>query len=119
MSTHTIQTEIEVVYPIRHGDGEVDEVAYPTIEISYDYSRGSPTFTPRGEYGPIDPPEPPSLEFREAKYIDRDGLNDDPVKLQERAKEWLEGSGYDYACDCAETDLLATRAAHMEHHREQ
>ena len=43
----------------------------------------------------------------------------DDRKVQKLAEQWLMGAGYDYACDCAETDLLATRAAHMEYHREQ
>ena len=67
VSQHTIQTEIEIFVS---GD---DDVAYPMIEITYDYSRGSPAFTPRGEYGPIDPPEPPGLEFRQARLIAADG----------------------------------------------
>ena len=111
MTQHTIQTEIEVRFSFP-GLAEGDhETAHPTVEITYDYSRGSPAFTLRGEYGPIDPPEPPGLEFREARYIDRDGLDDNPVQLQKLAEEWLINDGYDYACDCAEIDLKAMRHA--------
>ena len=119
MSTHTIQTEIELKFTFPGlADGEW-ETSHPIVEITYEYSRGGRAFTPRGEYGPIDPPEPPGLEFREAKLIKADGFIPEPDHLQDWAEQWLLGDGYDYACDCAETDLLATRAAHMEHHREQ
>jgi hypothetical protein len=30
-------------------------------DIRYEYTRGRPAYTPRGEYAPIDPPEPPEL----------------------------------------------------------
>ena len=114
MSTHTIRPNYSSTPRTR------TKAKHPTVEITYDYSRGSPAFTPRGEYGPIDPPEPPGLEFRAAKTSSRVlEIDDDPAKLQKLAEEWLMGDGYDYACDCAETDLLATRAAHMEHRREQ
>ena len=62
----------------------------------------------------------PSLAaFREAKYISCDGLDDDPVRLQELAEQWLFGDGYDYACDCAELDLAAQKHAHLEDSRDQ
>jgi len=119
MSQHTIQTEVEVHFTFPGlAEGE-HETAHPTVEITYDYSRGSPAFTPRGEFGPIDPPEPPGLAFRAAKYIDRDGLDEDPAQLQDWAEQWLLGDGYDYACDCAELDLRAMRHAHLEDRRDR
>ena len=119
MSTHTIQTEIEVRFTFPGlAEGE-HETAHPTVEITYDYSRGYTPRTPRGEYGPIDPPVAAEISFRKAIYIDRDGLDEDPTEIQYWAEQWLLGDGYDYAVDAAETDLRAMMHAHLENSRDQ
>ena len=98
MTQHTIVTEIEVE--------DRADMAYPMLEITYDYQPGY-----------TDPPGDPRISFREAKVIAADGVMNFPFR--DMAEKWLLGPGFAYACDCAETDLLATRAAHMEYRREQ
>jgi hypothetical protein len=78
------------------------ETAYPIIEITYGYSPGSKAFTPRGEYGPIDPPDPPEIEFISAKLIDGDGLDPDQSQVNDKARDWLDDDGFDEACANAE-----------------
>lgn len=113
MSTHTIQTEVEV--ELADGDN-----AYPTIEITFDYEPGYTPRTPRGEYAPIDPPVGAELSFREAKLIKDLGLDPDPARVQRWGETFLDSeAGRVYAADCAELDLLAMRHAHLEDSREQ
>ena len=97
MSTHVIQTEVEV--EVAGGNS-----AFPSVEISYDYERA----------------EPPQIDFREAVCISDAGLDPDPARVQGWAKAFLESDlGRQYANDCAELDLLGQRAAHLERTREQ
>lgn len=113
MSIHTILTEIEV--ELADSDN-----AYPTIEITFDYEPGYTPKTPRGEYAPIDPPVGAGVHLRHAKLIMADGLKPDIVQVQRWAEQFLKSTvGRNYAMDCAETDLLAMRAAHLEHNRDQ
>jgi hypothetical protein len=102
MSTHTIQTEIELKFTFPGlADGEW-ETSYPTVELTYDYEPGGR-----------------ELSFREVKLIKADGFTPEPEHLQDWAEQWLLFDGYDYACDCAELDLLAMRHAHLEGSRDQ
>ena len=112
MSTHTIQTEIEVRSLSRPGRGRARDGSSHRRDHLRLFARQSCLHAARG-ITPIDPPEPPGLAFRAAKYIGRDGLESMP-RLQECAEEWLLGHGYDYACDCAELDLAAQKHAHLE-----
>jgi len=122
MSTHTIQTEIEVevLFPFP-GLAEGDYgTAYPTLEITFDYERGYVPGTLRGEYGPIDPPVVPHISFRDAKLIKDDDINPDIKQVQEWAERFLAGEpGRVYAIECAELDLKAMRHAHLEDRRDQ
>lgn len=78
------------------------EVAYPDIEITFRLYPGGPSPTPRGEYGPIDPPDPHEIEFVSAKLINDDGLSLTPAIVTEMAREHLEtDDGYSYACEVA------------------
>jgi hypothetical protein len=40
-----------------------DELANSSLDVRfhYDFTPGKPAYTPRGEYAPIDPPEPPEI----------------------------------------------------------
>ena len=90
MSTHTIRVELL----LNKDEGETP------VWITYTYDRGT-------------------VEFCSAILSDLAIDDDQPEELQDKAEEWLLGPGFAYACDCAETDLLATRAAHLENSREQ
>ena len=61
MSRFSMQTEIAVV--IADGDQHLFDVW-----VDYDYSPSVPAYTPRGEYAPIDPPEPATAEVVHARW---------------------------------------------------
>lgn len=113
MSTHTIQTEVEVL--LAH-----DDYAYPVLEITYEYERGYTPKTPRGEYMPIDAPVGDHIYLYEAKLLNGHGLDPEPERVQQWAEHFLKSDvGHNYAIDCAELDLLAQKHAHLEDRREQ
>lgn len=103
MSRHIIEAEVEVFFTFPGlADGD-REVAYPKVAITYDYSPGCPAHTPRGEYAPIDPPEPPEVSFVSAELLNGDGLAPTPEQIQEWGSNWLdEELNYIEACDHAE-----------------
>ena len=106
MTTHTMRSKVEVKF--RPTGMEDMENAFPTLEITFDYVPGRPAFTPRGEYAPIDPPDPAEVSFRSATLIDGDGL--DPFmgpRGQETIDDWARDyldtdEGYEGACEAAE-----------------
>jgi hypothetical protein len=107
MSRHTITAEIErkFTFPgLCQGEYETTTVK---VEITYEYSPGRRAYTPRGEYAPIDPPEPPEVSFVSAKLIYGGGLNPTNEQTQDWASDWLdEEEGFALACDHAEQDRL-------------
>jgi hypothetical protein len=124
MSTHTIRAEVEVKF--RPTGCEDMESAFPTLDIEFDYSPGRPAFIPRGEYAPIDPPEPAEVSFRSAKLIDGDGL--DPSFAAPNPQSVIDGwasdyldsdDGYRAACDYAEEDRLPDPDYEYEKRRER
>jgi hypothetical protein len=99
--THTITAEVEVRF--RVAGLEDLENAFPTIEIAFDYAPGRPAYTPRGEYAPIDPPDPAEVSFRSAKLISGDGLDPPDAQVDEWARDYLDtDEGYEAACRAAE-----------------
>ena len=99
---NTIDAQVVVKFRFPGLAAGEHEVAYPMLRIIYDYIPGRPAYTPRGEYGPIDPPDPPEISFISAELIDGDGLNPEPREVQEWASEWIEGDGFQAVCDAAE-----------------
>lgn len=99
---HTIIAEIEVKFRLTDMPDDEHETAYPKVAVTYDYTPGRPAFTPRGEYAPIDPPEPAEVNFISAELVDGDGLMLTPQQVQERASDWLDDAGYEEACRHAE-----------------
>lgn len=88
--THKLEAEVEV----RHDT----DVEYPIIEIEYGYIRGRPAYTPRGEYAPIDPPDPAEVDFRSAKLIDGKGMKIGQEEVDFWAREYLDSdAGYMHA----------------------
>lgn len=100
MTTHTITATPDVKFWVV--GCEDPEVANPTIEITYSYTPGRPAFTPRGEYAPIDPPEPAEVDLISAKLVDADGLRPQGEDVADWANDWLQGDGYEEACANAE-----------------
>lgn len=56
-TTHGHVMEIELPVSANDMDAEID------VLVKYDYTPGLPAYTPRGEYAPIDPPEPPEISI--------------------------------------------------------
>jgi len=99
----TAQVEVQFQPPGMGLPDDEYEVAYPKIEIAYRYSPGRPAFTPRGEYGPIDPPEPAEVEFIGAELIDSDGLLPTREQLDTWGSDYLDSdAGYQEAVSTAE-----------------
>lgn len=101
--THTIVVDVEVRFPFGSPEPGEFETAYPTLEIAYRYTPGGPAVTPRGEYGPIDPPDPAEVEFISARVVADDYLD---LSVQSRvddiAHDYLDSDdGYHHACDAA------------------
>ena len=49
-------------------DSEDDPIE---VTITFDYVPGSPAYTPRGEYLPTDPPDPPEINIRSIMPLDK------------------------------------------------
>jgi hypothetical protein len=105
MTIHTLTAEIEIKHQ-PPGMGLPDdeyEVSYPEVEITYRYTRGRPAYTPRGEYGPIDPADPAEVELVGAKLINGDGLLPEYEQVREWAENYLDSDkGYQFAIRNAE-----------------
>lgn len=93
---HTLTAEVEVKFvPAGLHDTEVE---YPVIEIDYGYIRARPAFTPRGEYAPIDPPEPAEVDLLAARLIDGRGLLPTQEQIDDWARDYLDSdAGYMHA----------------------
>lgn len=52
--------ETALLLSIGGGDAEHE---FKRLVVEYRYVKGSPAYTPRGEYAPIDPPEPEHAEI--------------------------------------------------------
>lgn len=50
---HKLETHL--LLSVGSGDAEHE---FARLVVEYTYHKGSPAYTPRGEYAPIDPPEP-------------------------------------------------------------
>jgi hypothetical protein len=100
-STHTIDAQIEVRFvPVSLVE---TETAYPVVEIEFSYIPGRRAYTPRGESAPIDPPEPPEVEFISARLVEGDGLEPEQGQVDEWAQQWLaDDDGYNAAGNAAE-----------------
>ena len=96
-TTHGHVLELELPVSANGIDGEVE------ILVKYDYTPGSPAYTPRGEYAPIDPPEPPDINVTDLCV--RDWLAGSPVWRTAEKWEWEQYA--DLALDCRFDDLCA------------
>jgi hypothetical protein len=102
-SKHTIETELHVkIKPA----GLVDfEAIYPVVVIEYEYMPGSPAYTPRGEFAPIDPPIAPECRFLSAKLVRCADFDPTPAQVEEWSMDWLDSEeGFSSACYYAELE---------------
>ena len=110
MSTvHTIDAELTIKFRLSDMPDDEREVAYPKVRITYSFTKGKPAYTPRGEYAPIDPPEPAEVDLVSATLIDGDGLDPTQSQVNDWAQDYLDCDGYDRACDAAYDDEYAMR----------
>lgn len=73
MMRFSMQTEIAIV--IADGREHLFDVW-----VDYDFSAAVPAYTPRGEYAPIDPPEPADAEVVAAQWRDCSAADDEKAK---------------------------------------
>lgn len=101
MTIHTVEAQISVKFRFPGlAEGET-ETAYPTLAITFGYRPGRAAYTPRGEYAPIDPPEPEEVEFLSAQVLDDDGMSPTQEQIRDWADEWLASDeGYNACCAC-------------------
>ena len=79
-TTHGHVAEIELGVSANGIDGEID------LLVKYDFTPGSRAYTPRGEYAPIDPPEPPEINVTDLCV--RDWLHGGKVWRTADKHEW-------------------------------
>lgn len=99
--TYTITAErmVSFTFPgLAEGERESTEIK---LEIEYTYSPGLPERGPSYSSGG-EPAEPAEVSLVLAKLLDGNGLAPDDAQVQEWADEWLQGDGFDAACQHAE-----------------
>lgn len=105
MKYHTILAEIERKFQLAGMPDDECEVAYPTIEITFTYKRGSPAVMYQRNGDPGWPAEPAEVEFISAKLVNGDGLLPTPDQLNDWAQDWLDSdAGYNLAADYAQAE---------------
>ena len=101
--TCTIEAEVEVKFTFPGLDPGEHEVEYPILEIEYSFIPGRPAYTPRGEYAPIDPPDPAEVDFIKARLLDGKGLTPKQDQIDDWARDYLDSDeGYRVAVEAAE-----------------
>lgn len=96
MSRHTMQVEVPITFYPTGPDSK--EIAYPTLEIVFDYRRGAPEVGPTYFHGGL-PAEAPELTLIAAKLIEGDGIAPySQQQLLEWADDYLQSdAGYEHA----------------------
>lgn len=90
MTTHTIDVDFEELVPEPGVPESHQQVVYPEVRITYTYLPGAPAYTPRGEYAPIDPPEPPEIEVTSVELLDAKGLAPDAARVRAWGDAWMQ-----------------------------
>jgi hypothetical protein len=104
MSTHHITAEIEYRFRIPGMPDDEHETAYPEIEITFEYRKGTPAVMYQRNGDPGWPAEPAEVEIISTKLIKSDGVALSPDQIEQMAEDWLNGSGYDRAIEQVELD---------------
>jgi hypothetical protein len=112
MSRHRTTIEAEVRFHVGTDPigGDDMEIAYPKIDVTFSYQRGSP-----GRFNSINgghPPEPAEIEIISAVLVNGDGLDPTPEQVREWAERFAEDDGFDHLCDVAEDQLYHEEADH-------
>lgn len=102
MTNHTIRAEIEVRFHLLGAPDDEREVAYPTVDIDFRHSPGSPERGPTYACGGT-PAEPAEIEMTKVTLVNGDGLVPTQEQIDDWAEEWLQDTGYDRACDVVTT----------------
>jgi hypothetical protein len=112
MTQHSIKAEIEVQFQPAGMQLPPDEreVAYPTLEITYSFTKGAPEVRYQRNDGPGHPPEAAEIEVTNVALLDGDGLNPTKGQLWGWAIEWINDKGFDKACESAVEDDEGDRA---------
>jgi hypothetical protein len=100
---HSIKAEIEVQFQVAGMQLPPDEreVAYPTVEITYSFTKGAPEV---------------HIEVIDVTLLEGDGLAPTKEQLMDWAVEWVNDAGFDKACESAVEDDESDRADY-EHDR--
>jgi hypothetical protein len=97
-----ITVEIPVPFHLSGAPDDEHEVAYPKLRIAYRYQPGAaPTMYARNG-DPGDPGWPAEVEFISAELLDGDGLAPTQEQVNHWAEDWLDGDGYEHACEHGE-----------------
>jgi hypothetical protein len=100
MSKHTITAELEVTIAAYGID---PETFYPEVEIEFAYTPGCPETGPSYASGG-EPASPDEIEVHSVRVIKDEGIDMPPEWWCERAQDWLDGNGYDFARETAYED---------------
>jgi hypothetical protein len=102
MSVHKIIAELEVQHP--GTDPDEMEVAYPEVEIEFNFIPGSPQTGPSYASGG-EPATDPEIEALKVTVINGDGIDMENSQWLDRAQDWLDSKGYDAAlCTVGDDD---------------
>ncbi len=103
---------IRTTYSYEDGEGNV--LSEIELRIWFHYTPARPAYTPRGEYAPIDPPEPAEIDFdmaeEEAAPFNGRVWDKARPELQDWAGTWLENN---------ESEAIEAASGDMEYHRER
>lgn len=113
MSTkHTLTIEHEVRHqPAGMGlPADEFEVSYPKIEITVNYTAGSPAVMYQRNGDPGWPGDPAEIDVIEAKLVDGDGLNPTPDQVLQWAQDYLDGDGFGFVEQQIEAQIEERRA---------
>ena len=98
--------DYQATHSVESADGTV--ISETEVRFTFDFLPGYPAHTPRGEYGPIDPPEPPSIEITKIEIEDFDkggnqSWREATPEESERYQAWVDGDDrlYSRMCDQA------------------
>lgn len=93
---HTITADITVKFLIPGMPPDERECTDIRVDITYDFTRGSPAFYNRSS-GSWDPPDPHEIELVEAVLVEGGGLSPTGEQVDEWAGDWLADAGYEAA----------------------
>jgi hypothetical protein len=97
---HSIRAEIEVRFHLPGMPEDERETAYPVVDIDFTFLPGAPERGPTYACGGT-PADPAEIEMVKATLVNGDGLVPTQDRIDDWADAWLQGVGFDRACDVA------------------